>query len=133
MASNGGAWRAATATHNCAEVAATIGRAVLDRGIEAFGEHVRRVKAQNDDLAEAQLRSLDAHLTNQRVKYERLRARFLERGNLGLARVQEGHIDRLVARVERENSESLSGGNCGRLSTTSASGLCTWSSRISMP
>ena len=102
VASNGGAWPAATATHNCAEVAATIGRTVLNQGIEAFGEHVRRVKAQNDDLAEAQLRSLDAHLANQRVKYEQLRARFLEKGNLGLARVQEGHIDRLVARVERE-------------------------------
>jgi hypothetical protein len=101
-ASDGRAWPSAAAEHDCSEVAKTAEQELLKRGGEAFEAHVRKVRAQNDDLADAQLRSLEAHLTHQRDKHEQLRARFLERGNLGLAQVQVGNIERLTARVQRE-------------------------------
>jgi superfamily II DNA or RNA helicase len=101
-ASEGAPWPSASVEHDCSALARLAEDELLKRGGEAFGIHVRRLKAQNDDLADAQLRSLEAHLAHQRSKYEQLRARFLDRGNLGLAQVQLGNIDRLTARVERE-------------------------------
>ena len=101
-ASDGAPWPAASSEHDCPALAEVAERRLLKRGGEAFDIYVRKLRAQNDDLADAQLRSLDAHLSHQRRKYEELRARFIERGNVGLAQVQVGNIERLAARVERE-------------------------------
>ena len=101
-ASDGTPWPAASSEHDCRELAELAEQTLLKRGGEAFDAHVRKLQAQNDDLADAQTRSLEAHLSHQRRKYEELRARFIERGNPGLAQVQVGNIERLAARVERE-------------------------------
>lgn len=75
---------------------------LLPRAWQAFQTHELYVKAQNEDRADAQIRSLDAHLAQQRAKFEEIRARHVARGNPGLARAQEANLQRLIARVERE-------------------------------
>ncbi len=101
-ASAGLDWPGATVAVDCAALAVTAEDTLLRHGRDAFEHHVRRIAAQNDDLADAQLRSLDSHLVHQRSKYAELRRKFLEKGNVGLARVQENNIERLTARIERE-------------------------------
>jgi hypothetical protein len=60
------------------------------------------MRAQNEDRADAEIRSLERHLAQQTTKYEEIRRRHLQRKNLGLARAQETNIQRLKARVERQ-------------------------------
>jgi hypothetical protein len=85
-----------------ADVADVIEQSLLARAQDDFEKSGAAVKAQNEDRADAQLRSLQTHLASQRAKYEALRERHVSRGNPGLARAQEVNIERLAARIDRE-------------------------------
>jgi hypothetical protein len=102
VAESGGDWNANTGDIDFDVMADEIEQALMSRAWDAFHNHEAAVKAQNEDRADAQMRSLDTHLQQQRAKYEELRTRHLARGNPGLARAQEVNLDRLVARIDRE-------------------------------
>ena len=102
VASEGEAWPTASAEYSCDTLSHMVEDDLLRKGAAQFEERERMIRAQNDDLADAQARSLDAHLAHQTTKYQELRERFLAKGNKGLARAQETQIARLRARVERE-------------------------------
>jgi hypothetical protein len=102
VAESGDDWNVSADDVDMSAAAATIEHELLVRAWDAFQAHESTVKAQNEDRADAQMRSLDTHLTHQRAKYEELRSRHLARGNPGLARAQEVNLERLVARIQRE-------------------------------
>lgn len=102
VAESGGDWNASTTDIDFDVIAGQIEQSLISRAWDAFHNHEAAVKAQNEDRADAQVRSLDTHLQQQRAKYEELRARHLARGNPGLARAQEVNLERLVARIDRE-------------------------------
>jgi len=85
------------------EVTATqIEESLIVQAWNEFQKHEADARAQNEDRADAQMRSLDTHLQQQRAKYQELGARHLQHGNAGLARVQERNIERLAERIQRE-------------------------------
>lgn len=102
VADAGQDWNIDEADVLLAVAADAIEQTLLVRAQTAYEAYAAGVKAQNEDRADAQVRSLSAHLESQRTKYETLRDRHLARGNTGLARVQDGTIERLAARIERE-------------------------------
>ena len=102
VAESGDDWNVGPGDLDIDAVASAIEEDLLARAWEAFQKHEAAVKAQNEDRADAQMRSLDTHLRQQQGKYEELQARHFARGNRGLARVQEVNIQRLAARIERE-------------------------------
>jgi hypothetical protein len=102
VAESGDDWNLSPEDVDVGAAAAAIEQELLVRAWDAFRTHESTVKAQNEDRADAQMRSLDTHLKHQRAKYEDLRSRHLARGNPGLARAQEVNLERLVARIDRE-------------------------------
>ena len=102
VAESGDDWNLSPEDVDIGAAAAAIEQELLVRAWDAFRTHESTVKAQNEDRADAQMRSLDTHLKHQRAKYEELRSRHLARGNPGLARAQEVNLERLVARIDRE-------------------------------
>jgi hypothetical protein len=102
VAEAGGDW-ASAAAETAPEVLATeVEGGLLVRARQAFERHSAQIEAQNEDRAEAQLRSLETHREQQRRKYEELYRRHLQRGNRGLAQAQQTNLARLEARIERE-------------------------------
>lgn len=102
VAEAGEDWPAAGAELDLEGVAHDIEQGLLVRARSRYETHVGQLEAQNRDRADAQLRSLENHLTQQRAKYEELRRRHLARGNPGLAKAQEKNLERLTGRVERQ-------------------------------
>jgi hypothetical protein len=95
-------WRVSLKEIDPEAATARIEQSLLAGAWDAFRVHEAAVKAQNEDRADAQTRSLETHLRRQRAKYQELRARHLARGNPGLARAQETNLERLTARIEQE-------------------------------
>ncbi len=102
VAEAGDDWAPAGAELDLEAIASEIEQGLLVRALKDFERHKATVEAQNEDRATAQLRSLDTHLRQQRMKYEGLRDRHLQSGNRGLALIQETYLERLKARIERE-------------------------------
>jgi superfamily II DNA or RNA helicase len=69
---------------------------------DRFEEETARVRAENADRADAQLRGIEAHLAHQEERFALQRERHLAAGNPGLARAQELAVDKLRARIARQ-------------------------------
>lgn len=69
---------------------------------EGFRKFVNEVKAENEDRADLQERTLTTHLENQTVQLEEVKQRHLNRGWVSLAKATEGRLEKLRNRVERE-------------------------------
>jgi superfamily II DNA or RNA helicase len=102
VAESGDDWNVGAGDFDGELLASQIEESLLVRAWEEFERHEAAVRAQNEDRADAQVRSLETHLHQQRAKYEELRSRHVARGNPGLARAQEVNIERLTARIQRE-------------------------------
>lgn len=102
LAEHGEDWACAATDVDIDTAARQIEQSLLVRARDDFERYTERTKAQNNDRAEAQLRSLETHLRQQRAKYEALKQRHLANGNPGLARAQDINIEKLNGRIERE-------------------------------
>jgi len=102
VAEAAGDWPAAAAEMDVGQLTHDLEQGLLVHARERFEEHTEQMRAQNEDRADAELRNLERHLAQQMAKYEEVRRRHLERGNVGLARAQETNIQRLKTRVERQ-------------------------------
>jgi len=71
----------------------------------AYKRRVAELRAQNDDRAQIQERTLDRTLEDQRAKLREVLARHRERGRTGLVAATEGRIRALEERVERKRRE----------------------------
>jgi superfamily II DNA or RNA helicase len=95
-------WPAATAEVDAPRVADQIEQGLLVRAMERFEQEAARIRDQNEDRADAQTRSLEAHVAQQRAKYEDLKRRHERSGNRGLAKAQETNLARLETRFEQQ-------------------------------
>jgi superfamily II DNA or RNA helicase len=95
-------WPTAHSELDLARLAHQVEDVLLARAWETFETEVARLKAQNDDRADAQERSLRTHLDRQRERIRQLADRHRLRGRVGLAKAEEKNLERLVNRVDRE-------------------------------
>src|SRR5262249_42502958 len=79
-------WPAGAGELDLERVAHDLEQGLLVTARERFEEHTERMRAQNEDRADAEIRSLERHLAQQTAKYEEIRQRHLQRRNLGLAK-----------------------------------------------
>lgn len=102
-AEHGEDWPTASADIDIEEVAEAVEQGLLVEARERFEKYTAQVRAQNDDRADAQLRSLERHLQAQRARHADLIARHRARGYAGLVKAEEANIRRLEAKVEQQS------------------------------
>lgn len=102
VAEAGQDWPRASGALDLGQLTQDLEQGLLVVARQRFEQRSEQMKAQNEDRADAELKSLERHLQHQKAKYEEIRRRHQERGNPGLAKAQETNIRRLEDRVERK-------------------------------
>jgi len=102
VAESGEDWASASAEIDMLRLSHGLEQGLLVRARDRFEEYTSQLQAQNEDRADARVRSIKTHLKQQKAKYQEVQRRHLERGNPGLAKAQDTNIGRLEARIERQ-------------------------------
>lgn len=84
------------------ELAATIAEKCLERSEAKYEEYTRQLINENNDRADVQEKSLITHQNRQLEKLEALRNRQLMEGKEPIARMTQGRIDALNARIDQK-------------------------------
>jgi len=104
-AANGNPWYGALETVDLEAVANAVEDVCLAPSEAAFNRYVETVKAENEDRASVQERSLDEHHRTQEARLEELLARYREQGRMRLLPATEGRLRALRTRTERRRRE----------------------------
>jgi hypothetical protein len=96
-------WAGVSTDFDLESVADDLEQGLLVVARDRFEQDASRVRAENEDRADAQLRGIETHLAQQRAKYEKQRQQHLDEGRPGLARAQEVALEKLEARIGRQS------------------------------
>ena len=104
-AANGNPWYGALEAVDLEAVANAVEDVCLAPSEAAFNRYVETLKAENEDRASVQERSLDEHHRTQEARLEELLARYREQGRTRLLPATEGRLRALRTRTERRRRE----------------------------
>jgi len=104
VAEHGVEWPAAVDELNLEDAGRTLETSLLERSWRAYEARVEEMRAQNEDLADAQRKSLETHLRVQREKYDLQLAKHRRLGNRGLEKATLKNVETLTKRIDQEKA-----------------------------
>lgn len=104
VAEHGVEWPAAVDEMDLEDAAKALEGSLGERSWSAYEARVQEMRAQNEDLADAQRKSLETHMRSQGEKYELQLAKHRRLGNRGLEKATLKNLETLRKRIDQEKA-----------------------------